>query len=92
MVFCTRFLFPRTSNKISLAAVTINEFLSTLIMFVKNNSKQSAEISRLCILKEARTRYIDIDPTNGIKEKKSLRGCAPHPPQRDPRNLCLHLG
>jgi N-acyl amino acid synthase of PEP-CTERM/exosortase system len=37
---------------------------------VKNNSKQSAEISRLCILKEARTRYIDIDPTNGIKEKK----------------------
>ena len=35
----------------------------------KNDVKQSAEISRLCVVKEVRKGFVDIDPPNGIEDE-----------------------
>lgn len=35
----------------------------------KNNVKQSAELSRLCVVKEVRRGFVDIDPPNGIEDE-----------------------
>jgi N-acyl amino acid synthase of PEP-CTERM/exosortase system len=34
-----------------------------------NDVKQSAELSRLCVVKEVRRGFVDIDPPNGIKDE-----------------------
>ena len=47
----------------------IQQFCTLQAGIGKNDVKQSAEISRLCVVKEVRRGFVDIDPPNGIEEE-----------------------
>ena len=47
----------------------IEQFCTLQEQIGKNDVKQSAELSRLCVIKEVRRGFVDIDPPNGIEDE-----------------------